>query len=1167
MNASYLLPSRFRWEHTGSYATSPSWLNKKITSLLQVISRIASFRPIHTVVIFAALASTSYIGLLRDSFIDATRSTTKADWSSLIEGSRTMRTSLDTAWAWQTHDVEVSLRRNATNGSHLALLTLVFPQSASAGTSWAPSVVASVPVFENLSITVLPSTSHSFAPYVPEESALTLSVPYNQAPDFLSAALEIPHDVSSYDTKRSQRSQEKKIWIMKAVRGPARLSLAKWTENSWVEFRTLFKHAQTLDVVIMVLSYGATLVTFASLFVSLRRMGSNFWVAAGVLFSSAFSFLFGLFVTAKLGVPITLLLLTEGMPFLVVIVSFEKYILLTRAVLSHAIRMAADKGSEKLSKEQEVLLSFPQSALEIAIREKGFAILKAYTIEIGVLVFGAASSVQGGLQQFCFFSAWVLLFDLILLFSFYAAILCIKLEINRFKRHVETRQVLEDDGISSRVAENVAQSNDWPTADGGHDTGATLFGRQISSAHVSTFKFVMVAGFFAVNGFNLYIIPFRSTSSWAQNVRGLVAPPSADPLKVASHGLDILLTTAKTKRQETIVTVLSPIRYELEAFSVRYGLTQTAAKDGWYAFSDLGGYGISGLMVGGVLKSLEDPILSKLILVALVLSVAFNGYLFNAAVVGIKDANASNRPIDTEELAQAQKFNDTESATIPLREYLDPPSRSAQFAPASTNDDTDTALQTTTAPLIELEESNSIRSPEHMEKLLRAKRVHELLDEEVVELAMHGKIPGYALEKTLKDFTRAVRIRRIVISRTKATADLTGALQYSKLPYQDYNWARVFGACCENVVGYMPVPVGIAGPLVIDGKSYFIPMATTEGVLVASTSRGCKAINSGGGAVTVVTADGMTRGPCVNFERVERAGAAKLWLDSDKGQAIMKKAFNSTSRFARLVSIKATLAGTHLFIRFRATTGDAMGMNMISKGAEHALYVMMSEGFEDMDIVSLSGNYCTDKKASAINWIEGRGKSVVAEAIIPCDVMKSVLKTDVDSIVKLNRSKNLIGSAMAGSVGGFNAHAANIVAAMFIATGQDPAQVVESSNCITIMENVRGSLQISVSMPSLEVGTLGGGTILEPQGAMLDMLGVHGPHPTNPGDNARRLARIMAAVTLAGELSLCSALAAGHLVQAHMQLNRLAPPTRVATPATQAPTPATSTAASRILAR
>ena len=150
--------------------------------------------------------------------------------------------------------------------------------------------------------------------------------------------------------------------------------------------------------------------------------------------------------------------------------------------------------------------------------------------------------------------------------------------------------------------------------------------------------------------------------------------------------------------------------------------------------------------------------------------------------------------------------------------------------------------------------------------------------------------------------------------------------------------------------------------------------------------------------------------------------------------------------------MKTALAGTNLYIRFKTTTGDAMGMNMISKGVEHALSVMSGEGFEDMSIVSVSGNYCIDKKAAAINWSDGRGKSIVAEAIIPGDVVKSVLKSDVDSLVELNVSKNLVGSAMAGSIGGFNAHAANIVAAIFLATGQDPAQVVESANCITTMK-------------------------------------------------------------------------------------------------------------------
>lgn len=220
-----------------------------------------------------------------------------------------------------------------------------------------------------------------------------------------------------------------------------------------------------------------------------------------------------------------------------------------------------------------------------------------------------------------------------------------------------------------------------------------------------------------------------------------------------------------------------------------------------------------------------------------------------------------------------------------------------------------------------------------------------------------------------------------------------------------------------------------------------------------------------------------------------------------------------------------------------------MGMNMISKGVEKALGVMSTEaGFSDMAIISVSGNFCTDKKPAAINWIDGRGKSVVAEAIIPGDVVRDVLKSNVDALVELNISKNLIGSAMAGSIGGFNAHAANIVTAIFLATGQDPAQNVESSNCITVMKNLHGNLQITVSMPSIEVGTIGGGTVLEPQAAMLDLLGVRGAHPTTPGANSQQLARIIAAGVLAGELSLCSALAAGHLVKAHMAHNRSAAP-------------------------
>lgn len=409
-----------------------------------------------------------------------------------------------------------------------------------------------------------------------------------------------------------------------------------------------------------------------------------------------------------------------------------------------------------------------------------------------------------------------------------------------------------------------------------------------------------------------------------------------------------------------------------------------------------------------------------------------------------------------------------------------------------------------------------------------------LSDEEIISIVQSGKMAAYALEKVLGDFERAVHIRRALISRDSATHTLEGSL----LPVKNYHYDKVMGACCENVIGYMPIPVGVAGPMKIDGETIHIPMATTEGCLVASTARGCKAINAGGGATTIVIADGMTRGPCVEFPNIARAADCKRWIEQE-GEQVVTDAFNSTSRFARVRKLKVALAGRLVYIRFSTTTGDAMGMNMISKGCEKALS-KIAERYPDMQIISLSGNYCTDKKPAAINWIEGRGKSCVAEAVIPGAVVQKVLKTTVDALVELNISKNLIGSAMAGSVGGFNAHAANILTAIYLATGQDPAQNVESSNCITLMKAVNNGkdLHISCTMPCIEVGTIGGGTILPPQQAMLDFIGVRGPHPTEPGANARRLARVICASVMAGELSLCAALAAGHLVQAHMAHNR-----------------------------
>ncbi|KAL1492517.1 hypothetical protein ABEB36_010758 [Hypothenemus hampei] len=409
-----------------------------------------------------------------------------------------------------------------------------------------------------------------------------------------------------------------------------------------------------------------------------------------------------------------------------------------------------------------------------------------------------------------------------------------------------------------------------------------------------------------------------------------------------------------------------------------------------------------------------------------------------------------------------------------------------------------------------------------------------LTDEEIILLIKNKHIASYQIEKAVDDPERGVNIRRKILG-----TELLGSSQLLQgLPYRNYDYSLVMGACCENVIGYMPIPVGYAGPLILDGKEIYVPMATTEGCLVASTNRGCRALKYG--VTSSVVADGMTRGPVVRFPSIVIASQVMKWIQEPENFQKIKEKFDSSSRFARLQRITTKIAGRFLFLRFVATTGDAMGMNMLSKGTEVSLKYVQTL-FNEMEILSLSGNFCSDKKPAAINWIEGRGKSVVCEAIVPANLVSSVLKTNVHALIEVNNAKNMVGSAVAGSIGGFNAHAANIVTALFLATGQDPAQNISSSNCMTLMESWGPDgedLYISCTMPSIEIATIGGGTILPAQGTCLEMLGVKGSNIAEPGANASQLAKIVCAAVLAGELSLMSALAAGHLVTSHLRHNR-----------------------------
>jgi hydroxymethylglutaryl-CoA reductase (NADPH) len=432
-----------------------------------------------------------------------------------------------------------------------------------------------------------------------------------------------------------------------------------------------------------------------------------------------------------------------------------------------------------------------------------------------------------------------------------------------------------------------------------------------------------------------------------------------------------------------------------------------------------------------------------------------------------------------------------------------------------------------------ISDSQSVVSPKSCPDNLK-----DACDSDIVKLVLSCQLKDHELEKKLDPF-KAVDIRRKVVDYNLRNLGLSGALE--QLPYEhDLDYGKVYGANCEIVVGYVPIPVGMVGPLTLNGQSVYVPMATTEGCLVASTNRGAKAITQGEGAYAVVTRDGITRAPCIRMTSVLEAAALKLYCEKIENFLALKAAFESTTSFGKLISCTPTLAGKNVYLRLTCFAGDAMGMNMVSKGSL-AVIEVLKEKFPSLQLVALSGNMCTDKKAAAINWIEGRGKSVVVEATIPKDVVRSTLKTTVKAIVETNLHKNLIGSAMAGTIGGFNAHASNIVTAIFIACGQDPAQNVESSNCITLMEEDKnGHLWISCTMPSIEVGTVGGGTTLPAQSACLEAMGCRGSGLL-PGANAKKLSMIVAAATMAGELSLLAALAANTLVAAHMQHNRKQP--------------------------
>ncbi len=334
------------------------------------------------------------------------------------------------------------------------------------------------------------------------------------------------------------------------------------------------------------------------------------------------------------------------------------------------------------------------------------------------------------------------------------------------------------------------------------------------------------------------------------------------------------------------------------------------------------------------------------------------------------------------------------------------------------------------------------------------------------------------------------------------------------------------------------IPMQSVGPIRLVGDVFtevMVPLATYETPLWPSVNRGARVTSASGGICVTLLDERMSRSFAVKAEsaQIARKVAHQLMARQSEAEAVVA----SSSRFARLKELHTRVLGNSLYIRLDIVSGDASGHNMVTQSAERLQAWVLAE-WSEVSYITISANYCTDKKVSAINSIDGRGKSVVAECTLPAKLVHRYLKTTPQRLVDLHIHKNLLGSIMAGSLMSANAHAANMLLAFYLATGQDAANIVEGSQAIDHAEVLAdGSLYFSVSLPNLIMGTVGNGKGLDFVTENLAQLGCT-PN-AEVGDSSRRLAMICAATVLCGELSLLSAQTnPGELMQAHRKFER-----------------------------
>jgi len=337
----------------------------------------------------------------------------------------------------------------------------------------------------------------------------------------------------------------------------------------------------------------------------------------------------------------------------------------------------------------------------------------------------------------------------------------------------------------------------------------------------------------------------------------------------------------------------------------------------------------------------------------------------------------------------------------------------------------------------------------------------------------------------------------------------------------------------ENCIGTVKLPVGIAGPLRVNGLfaqgDYLVPLATTEAALVASYSRGAMLITEAGGASAALLNEGVSRSPAFAFDRFEHLGRFLDWLLAQKDQ--VRQVAEATTRHGKLIDFQVSVEGNHLYLILTYATGDAAGQNMATIATDAALRWVLANTPIQPRSAFIEANFSGDKKASAQSMQGVRGKKVTAEVVLPARLVGKGLHTTVERMVEYGRIAT-IGGVMSGTVG-IQGHYANGLAALFIACGQDAACVAEAAIGNTRMEaTAQGDLYVAVTLPNLIVGSIGGGTGLPSQRACLEIMGLAGP------GHARALAEVAACLCLAGEISIAGAICAGEFTRAHAKLAR-----------------------------